>query len=493
VTEERSLPSPSDSLARKAGRAAREQLTHYLGGSMRTRVILLLAAVLGLASADATTVGASATALRNSLHISNTDIGLLVSVTSLVGALATLPFGVLADRVRRTWVLGSAIVLWGAAMLWSATAGDFGNLLLARVFLGVVTAAAGPLVASLVGDFFRPAERGRIWGFILAGELIGAGVGFAVTGNISALSWQAAFVFLALPSFLLALLIFRLPEPERGGRGVLQPSPGTYGHGEEVEEQEPEQETDAMRLAREHGVHADPDKVLRRDPRRLNIFAAVKYVLSIRTNVLLILSGALGYYFLAGVQTFGSEFSQDQFGIDQALANLLLLVVGGGAIAGVLIGGQLGDYLLKRRMLSGRIIVAAVAAFAAVAFFAPALFKRSATGALPLLILGVFALSAQNPPLDAARLDIMPPLLWGRAEAVRTFLRSLAQALAPLLFGAVSDHIFGGGRSGLQWTFVVMLLPLLASAWVLLRALRSYPQDVATAAATGRASLPGPP
>jgi hypothetical protein len=103
--------------------------------------------------------------------------------------------------------------------------------------------------------------------------------------------------------------------------------------------------------------------------------------------------------------------------------------------------------------------------------------------ALPYLTAAAFLLSAQNPPLDAARLDIMPPLLWGRAEAVRTLLRSLAQALAPLLFGAVSDHVFGGGRGGLQWTFFVMLVPLAASAALLWRARLTYPQDVATAAA----------
>ena len=40
-----------------------------------------------------------------------------------------------------------------------------------------------------------------------------------------------------------------------------------------------------------------------------------------------------------------------------------------------------------------------------------------------------------------------------------------------------------GGRSGLQWTFIVMLLPLLASAYLLFRALRTYPKDVASAAA----------
>jgi hypothetical protein len=78
----------------------------------------------------------------------------------------------------------------------------------------------------------------------------------------------------------------------------------------------------------------------------------------------------------------------------------------------------------------------------------------------------------------------MVPLLWGRAEGVRTFLRTMAQALAPLLFGAVSDYVFGGGRNGLKWTFVVMLVPLAGSAVFLVRGLRTYPRDVATAAAS---------
>src|SRR5205085_3479682 len=109
--------------------------------------------------------------------------------------------------------------------------------------------------------------------------------------------------------------------------------------------------------------------------------------------------------------------------------------------------------------------------------------------ALPYLVLAAFAVSAQNPPLDAARLDIMVPLLWGRAEGVRTALRTAAMALAPLLFGAVSDYVFGGGRSGLQWTFAIMLLPLAASAWFLYTALRTYPRDVATASASASAGL----
>jgi MFS family permease len=474
-------------LGSAAASAFARRLTVALGGEERTHVIVVLAAILGLSGADAATVGASATQLIKELHINNTDIGLLVAVSSLVGALATLPFGVLADRVRRTRVLGATIVLWGAAMLWSATASSFGELLLTRLFLGAVTASAGPMVASLVGDWFGSWERGRIYGVILAGEYVGAGVGFAVTGNISQLSWRAAFIILALPAFALAAVVWRLREPERGGKGVLAsdhgpppPEAAASGEGPQV--------TDAQRLAQESGLEPDPELVVdARTARRMGLVRATGYVLRVRTNVILIAASACGYFFLAGFQTFGLEFSKKQYGIDQALASTLILVVGAGALAGVLFGGAVGDWLLKRGRLNARVLTPAVAAALTAVLFVPAIFTRGAVTAVPYLTAAAFFLGAQNPPLDAARLDIMPPLLWGRAEAVRTLLRSLAIALAPLLFGAVSDYVFGGGRSGLQWTFAVMLLPLAASSWLLFKGLRTYPADVAAAAASAAA------
>jgi MFS family permease len=480
-------------LGSAAASAFARRLTIALGGEERTRVILVLAAILGLSGADAATVGASASELRSGLHITNTDIGLLVAVSSLVGAVATLPFGVLADRVRRTRVLGATIVLWGGAMLWSATAANFTDLLWTRLFLGAVTASAGPMVASLVGDWFGSWERGRIYGVILAGEYAGAGVGFAVTGNIAALSWRAAFVILSLPAFALAVVVWRLREPERGGKGVLASDKGPPPPEAAASEDEGRQTTDAQRLARERGLTPDPELVVDANTaRRMSLVRATRYVLRVRTNVVLIAASACGYYFLAGLQTFGLEFSKEQYGIDQALASSLLLVIGAGALAGVLAGGALGDRLLKGGLLNARVWTPAVAAAASAVLFLPALFTRGAVTAVPYLVAAAFFLGAQNPSLDAARLDIMPPLLWGRAEAVRTMLRSLAMALAPLLFGAVSDHVFGGGRSGLQWTFVVMLLPLGASSWLLFKGLRTYPADVATAAASA-AGAPGYP
>jgi MFS family permease len=469
------------SLVGAAAQAGTSALEQSLGGAQRMRVVVLLASVLALGSADASTVGASATELRAALHINNTDIGLLVAVSSLVGAVASLPFGALADRVKRTRTLAAAIVLWAAAMIWSATVSSFGELLVARLALGGVTAIAGPFIASLVGDYFAGAERGRIYGFVLAGELLGAGAGFAVTGDIAALSWRAAFVILALPAFALAWFVARMPEPARGGREPLI-AEGADPAAERVDEAK--EGTAAQQLAVEQGIAPEEELVLDRDPRRLGLIAATRYILRVRTNVVLILASAGGYFFLAGVQTFGVEFATRQYGIDQALANVLLLVVGAGAVVGVLASGTLGDLLLRHRRLNGRIIVSAVSAAAAVALFAPALFTHSATTAVIYLLLAAMMLAAQNPPLDAARLDIMPPLLWGRAEGVRTFLRTAGQASAPLLFGATSDYVFGFTHNGLQWTFVVMLLPLAGSAYFLFEALRTYPRDVATAAAT---------
>lgn len=463
------------SLGRVLGRAARggrQQLEVILGGPDRTQVIVLLAAVLALASADTATVGASAIELRQALKISNADIGLLVAVTSLVAAVASVPFGVLADRAPRTRTLGITIALWGAAMVWSATVSTFGRLLLARAALGFVTAAAGPIIASLVGDLFPGDERGKIYGYILSGELLGAGVGFAVTGDIAALSWRAAFVILALPAFILAWYVFSLPEPARTGRtrGAFPSAPG---------------HTDAQRLARSRGVVAAPPPG---DPEQMGIVDAAIYVLKVRTNVILIVASASGYFFLAGVQTFGVEFVRQQYRVNAALANGLMLVIGGGAVIGILTGGELGDALLKRGYLNGRILVSALAAVAATLLFIPALLTTSLVAAVPYVALAGFALSAQRAPMDAARLDIMPAPLWGRAEGVRSLLRTGAQALAPLAFGFGSD-LFGGGRSGLQWTFLIMLVPLGAGAAYLFTGLKSYPRDIAGAAAAGGAPI----
>jgi MFS family permease len=475
-------------IGRRAARAVWRRIERALGGPARTRVVVVFGGVLALSSADTATVGASATPLRNSLHITNSDIGLLVGVSCVVAAIASLPFGVIADRFRRTRVLGLSIVLWGVCMIWSAMVDSFGHLMISRLALGVVTASAGPVIASMLGDWFPSAERGRIFSYVLTGELLGGGIGFAFTGDVSALSWRLSFLLLAIPAFVLARMVLRLPEPIRGGTGQIMPGATEIPTSPVVAQAVVEELDDpgdnvAHHVSRSKGVEPDHEQVLSVDVERLSFWRAARYIMSIRTNVAMIVASAFSYFYLTGVQTFGAEMVHQQYGINTALANLLILVVGLGAVIGVLVGGRLGDSLLRRRFLNARVFVAAISAAIAAGAFIPALLTHHPMQALPYLILAAFGLSAQNPPLNAARLDIMPAPLWGRAEGIRTFLRTAAQALAPMLFGFTSDYVFGGGQHALKWTFLVMLVPLALSALYLFRALRTYPRDVATAAA----------
>ena len=176
------------------------RLRDQVGGSARLRVIVLLACVLALDSADKATVGAVAAQLEKDMNIGNPQIGLLVTISTVIAALATLPIGVLTDRVNRIRLLSAAILVWSLAMVVSGASNSYEMLLLTRIGLGAVGATATPAVASLTGDLFPAAERGRIYGFILSGELVGAGLGFVVSGDIAGLlSWRYAFWALAIP------------------------------------------------------------------------------------------------------------------------------------------------------------------------------------------------------------------------------------------------------------------------------------------------------
>jgi predicted MFS family arabinose efflux permease len=419
-----------------------------VGGPANMRVVAVLASVLALDAADKGTIGATAPNLEHAFAIGKVEIGFLLTVSALVGALATLPFGALVDRVDRTRLLVAVIGLWAVAMVASAAVPSYRWLLVTRLLLGVVTAEAAPAVASLVGDYFPPDERARIYGMVLAGELVGTGFGVAIAGGIaSVLSWRAAFVALAVPALGVGWLVHRLHEPDRRAR-------------------------------------AEPAGVLH-DGARLSFVAAVKHVLRVRTNLIVIVSSALGYYLFAGLRAFGVEFADERYGIGQAAASALVFVLGIGAVSGVVLGGRIADRLLRRGLLDARIVVPAVGFVATAVFFAPAVLTTSIVVAGPLLTAAGFCLAVANPPLDAARLDVIPPALWGRAEAVRTAVRSGLEAVAPLLFGAVAEYVFGGRTSsGLTATFLVMLVPLVASGGVLLLARRTYLTDAASATAS---------
>jgi MFS family permease len=514
------------------GRLARGRVVEFVGGPARARVVVLFGCVLALNSAQISTVGAVAPQLERSLHIGNTEIGLLNSVALLIGAVAVIPVGLLVDRTRRIPILAVSIVLWSVTTLVGAFAGSYSSLLLSRVGLGAVAATAGPAIASLTGDYFPSRERGRVYGYILSGEIAGTAVGFIVSGTAaSAISWRAAFILLALPGFFLARSLWRtVPEPLRGGysrleRGTLDLSTDhrsadsvvpadadadAAGANDDapMADSAPVEQDLAFQIAEQQGYKPDPELVLDRDPETMNLRDAVKYLLRIPTNTLLIISSSLGYYFFAGLQTFAIVFMRGHYHASQATATLVLGLLVIGSLLGTLISGPLTDLLVRRGRLEARVWVPAICYLGAGAMLIPGLLSGSLSTAMWFDFFGAALISAANPPLDAARLDIMPSGLWGRAESTRTFLRSLAQALAPLLFGAVADTVAGfapeqapvgththqvvsaATGTGLQVSFLIMLISLIAAGVFLVRARATYPHDVATAGAAWAPAAP---
>src|ERR1700722_14943817 len=201
----------------------RGHVVQFVGGPARTRVVVLFGSVLALSSAQISTVGAVAPTMEHALHIHNTEIGLLNTVTLLVSAIAVLPIGLLVDKAKRIPMLSVSIVLWSVTTMLGALAGSYGTLLLSRVLLGLVSATAGPAIASLTGDYFPSNERARVYGYILTGEIAGTAFGFVLCGTIaSAISWQGGVWGLAVPGLFLARSLWgTVPEPLRGGQSRL--------------------------------------------------------------------------------------------------------------------------------------------------------------------------------------------------------------------------------------------------------------------------------
>lgn len=477
-----------------ADRNRSNRLLAMAGGRRQLRTIVLLASALGLAAGDQTVVGAVAPDMKVALQIGNTQVGLLITAASLLGAATTLPFGLLADRIARVRLLAITVLSWSAAVGFAGAAASYLMILFAQLALGAGIGAATPLVASLTGDLFPAAQRGRVYALILAGEFLGAATALVLAGQMAAWwNWRGSFWVLVVPGPILAIALLRfLPEPARGGydRGAgIDPTGHTTSGGDPT----------LAGLVHDAGVAPHESLVLRTDPATNSLRWAIRYVLTIRTNVLLIASSALAYYYVAGLQAFIVVYLRGRYDLGQGIATTLLVLVGVAVVIGTLITGPLSDRMVARGRIASRPVIGGLACLWAATWAVPGLAMSTFAIGFPILLVAAVGMGGANPPLDAARLDIMHSRLWGRAESVRNFIQTLFKSSAPLLFGYLSvvlspagsdpDRVQGGGAQGLTRALMAMLAVLvLAGVLLLTLARRTYPRDVATAIASERAT-----
>ncbi len=170
--------------------------------------------------------------IKADLQISDTQIGLLLGPAfAIFYATMGLPLGFLADRKRRTWIVGFGVALWSAATAASGLAKNFGHLFIARMSVGVGEATLSPCTMSMISDSFPKERRARPIAFYTMALSLGAGIASLVSAGVLQWAktvpsidlplvgvvapWQFTFIVVGLPGLVLALLMFTLREPKR--------------------------------------------------------------------------------------------------------------------------------------------------------------------------------------------------------------------------------------------------------------------------------------
>ncbi|MGW6376480.1 spinster family MFS transporter [Rhodococcus sp. NPDC055112] len=157
--------------------------------------------------------------IKAEFSLSDLQLGLIMSAFTLVYAVAGLPLGRLADRGDRPKIIGAGLLLWSGLTAATGAAGNYMLFVLARLGVGVGEASFTPAANSMIGDMYPAERRSRALGVFMLGLPVGLMLAYFTVGKITEAfgSWRAPFFVAAVPGVLLALVMFRMRDPERGG------------------------------------------------------------------------------------------------------------------------------------------------------------------------------------------------------------------------------------------------------------------------------------
>ncbi len=203
-------------------------------------VVILLTLAYILSFVDRYILGLLIEPIKADIGLSDTQIGLLLGPAfAIFYATMGLPLGWLADRWRRTWLVGIGVALWSAATVACGLSRNFWQMFVARMSVGVGEATLSPCTMSIIADSFPREKRGKPIAVYTAALSIGAGLAsligatvlvwakgvpsldFPVFGEIK--PWQLAFIVVGAPGLVFSGLFFFLKEPARQIQGMDDP------------------------------------------------------------------------------------------------------------------------------------------------------------------------------------------------------------------------------------------------------------------------------
>ncbi len=170
---------------------------------LRPAVLPLLALAILINYVDRGNLATAAPIMKGELHLSNTQIGFLVSAFfwSYVPSHALANW--LIERLNAYRTLALGLALWGLATAASGLATGFVSLLILRILLGVGESAAFPCSSKLIAQHVSPERLGAANGMITTGLALGPAIGTFFGGlMMAATGWRPVFLLFGLMSLL---------------------------------------------------------------------------------------------------------------------------------------------------------------------------------------------------------------------------------------------------------------------------------------------------
>jgi MFS transporter, Spinster family, sphingosine-1-phosphate transporter len=147
--------------------------------------------------------------LERELHVSGVELGLLgTSFLWVYGILS--PFGGwVADRFGRRRVILASLAVWSVVTWMTGHSRSYGELLIARGFMGISEACYLPAALALISDYHGEQTRARAVGLHQSGLYAGIALGGIGGGWMGEhFGWRAAFFVLGIVGVLYAAILW---------------------------------------------------------------------------------------------------------------------------------------------------------------------------------------------------------------------------------------------------------------------------------------------
>ena len=161
----------------------------------RKRLIPVLFIGVFMSALDTAIVGPAIPVLRETFGIDNRMVGLVMSVFVLFSLCSTALMAALSDRYGRKPIYLFSVSVFALGSLLIALSPSFWMVVLSRAIQGIGAGGITPTASAVVGDVFKPEQRGKMLG------LIGATYGMAfvlgpplASGLMVVASWHWIFL-----------------------------------------------------------------------------------------------------------------------------------------------------------------------------------------------------------------------------------------------------------------------------------------------------------